>query len=343
MTKKHKNQSKETRVYAYGAYPSVENAQLVDDIFFRAHRLRNDLIRVELDYRQERDQIVRQHSTIIRDLENEHAALLAKINQKEAEVKAKSIEHRERCLAPELKDLRKQWNQVGYKLDKERRAEERRLKQHFTALPSPRLEELQQQMTVAKSPATKGKLNKAIRAEWKSIWAATNIDADMMVAEYAAIDRNNVLDSQCGILWPTKNTIKADVARAIKDGPRIRSYDGSGRIGGQPSTKGISVAKALADGNNWLRITGVHEKCTRGHAARLSTAWIRIDSRGQEPVWAAISFVMHRALPPDAHVTNIYITRTRVAGKLKYEIQFTLAAGSWTKTIWPQAASARLT
>jgi len=336
MVKKHTNAAKPTKKFAFGAYEPVENADKVNEMFFLANRYRNDLIAIELEYRKQRDTIVRKHSADIRDLEDQLDRVCDEIVTREKQVKASNQKARKQTATDvdrtTLQQLRRRRNAINAKLVAARRKEESRLKQYYDNLAEHSVEiaRLRKEHKAAKSPRVIGGINTKIRALSQTYWQDHDIDADMVIAEHGAIHRAKKAKAECQLHWPTEGLVTQAVTQAKKDGPRFRRYDGSGTIGGALNTTGgVTVESALAGDNNQFRITEADPRCTRGHAGRLHTAWLRIGSEKRKAIWAAIPFVMHREIPGDAQITNVVLTRKRVAGQHEWELQLSLNRPQW--------------
>jgi hypothetical protein len=120
------NASQPSRIYSYGAKAPVQNAELVGEQMWKAHRYRNKLVELELERRKEVDEAVARLSPDLQTTESALAVALQALELARTEIKKQNAQARSRKhRSPELVAL----VETNKALVKELRAKRKALRQ----------------------------------------------------------------------------------------------------------------------------------------------------------------------------------------------------------------------
>lgn len=184
----------------------------------------------------------------------------------------------------------------------------------------------------------------------KKTYAAdiTVLDAERLTEQELArnVPRLHPAPLLASPFWGTKSLLmeSANAAKRIADRPRIRSWDGSGRIGVHLSGAYQGIASILDGTNPFLRIDpvpadayvtsqGAAREKGQGRKVRQRTTvhlCIGEGAHGQRE-WASFPVLLHRQLPADAKIKNAWIKRTRIGTELKYHLQMAMESATYYK------------
>lgn len=131
-------------------------------------------------------------------------------------------------------------------------------------------------------------------------------------------DRVKSAYHQFDIGWGTKLAV-ADSAKDFGKGapPRFTRFDGEGKIAVQLQ-HGLSSADAMAGIDTRLKLF-----ITEGLKAEV---WMRIGSKGRDPVFAKVPFTMHRPLPEASLIKWAYLEKTKIASDTVWQLRLSIDA-----------------
>lgn len=184
------------------------------------------------------------------------------------------------------------------------------------------------QAAIAALRKEKAPVNEALRAARERAKEHPKLQAASVAAEAVANAAVKKLRASTIVYWPTYNLCTESVQQAAKksgaEGPRFKSWDPSGRVGGQ-FQGGIGVSKAYAGTDNRLRIVQLPDSQwdKRGGRRRAyTTVSLRINSDDNGgPIWCKLPIVMHRPLPPDGVIKYGWVLVQRIGRRMKYVVQ----------------------
>lgn len=134
--------------------------------------------------------------------------------------------------------------------------------------------------------------------------------------------------AQTEAYWGSYLAVEQSMAKAGQGPPpRYHRWTGEGRLAVQLQN-GLTMADMFAGQDRRFRLIS-----TKGQDY---TAYLRIGSDGQEPVWARINIRMHRKPPNDALLKWVYLIRRREGTRTRWWLQLVLSR----KNDWPQSEAA---
>lgn len=193
--------------------------------------------------------------------------------------------------------------------------------------------------------ATVKALAKANREAWarvKELRVVADAD-DGVVAEGERINdlakalSKNLYQSH-GLFWMTKGrTIRAFEAarKAARGRVKWKRFEPSGGVGGQilKASTGYMTTTSVYDGrsqffqidplpaDSWDTRAKRRKAYTRGR--------LRVESFGRDPVWLEFDLLMHRPLPPDGLIKNVWVQAVRCGLRTRYHLQMTIESDAF--------------
>jgi len=284
-----------TRVYKYGLLRPAENADLVCDQIWRAHRYRNDLIQIE---RGRRDAM--------------RAAMSGYDDIRALEVSVRAAADEARALAAAIKEARKAAR--GRAETADMRARLRTARSTAAAmrreLRGRRRELRDDPALIARSTAINAcalALQKSARAHCGVYWGTYLLveqaqDAARKAPLYDGAEPND---------------------------PRFVRWDGEGSVGVQLQG-GAPAESIIGDGDTRIQIAPAElgglaspVRAERRRAAR-TTLRLRIGSEGRAPIWAEWPMIMHRPLPHGSTVKRAVVSRRMVGRRDVWSVEITV-------------------
>lgn len=157
----------------------------------------------------------------------------------------------------------------------------------------------------------------------KKLWKACKAAEKRLAAEA----------SEVGLYWGSKAIVMQSV-EPMKKGkiwPAFREQRFDGKIAVQ-TQNGLSLSELYACENTLVRVEpldpAVFEIRNRKH--RRTVCMLRVGSDAKKkPVWAKLSFIMHRPIPEGSRVQWVYLLRRKIGLHVSWRLQFVLARASW--------------
>lgn len=283
--------SKPTRIYSYDC-KEPSNLEVIDNQIFLAHVYRNRLVEEELKRRGKVDAAQLDMFPDLAALKQRAEQLSELYIALQQEIKSERQKTRTRS---EKKELRDRAVQTG----KERKEawksfSESRKKSWEDA----RLREISNAI-IEESHAERKRLRAAIVVE--------------------------------GLWWCNYLTSEAGVTNSGRP-PVFHRYHKDGKVRVQIH-KGLAPEQIFSGADNRLRISPMlADSWEPGTPARFrrTSFWLRIHSnQDRSPVWTTAEFTMHRPLPADSRVKDVYLLRRHVGPKTVWKIQFVVSRDAW--------------
>lgn len=292
----HKSQP--SVMYAYGAWEPVEGRDRVEQQMRQAHKYRNALVRNERNRRAAVECLLRELSPELVAVDGLVADAVAARDAAREAIQEASVQARKRVRPRELVEKVKQ-EKANLKILYDRRKTLR--KELFAS------------------------------ASWK--------DASASIEEkYHA--RALRLRAASGVYWGTYLHVEQSLAEMRKGAPpEFARWRGDGHLAVQLQ-KGLTIEEAFSCQDPRIRIEPLPEpeppdligpRLSQARRKR-TRVWLRVGSDGRAPVWAVVPIVMHRAIPSDAQIKWVHLTRRLTARDERWEVIFSLArASGWAK------------
>ena len=143
-------------------------------------------------------------------------------------------------------------------------------------------------------------------------------------------------DPLAPVFWGTKGLMadSARVAKGIEDRPRIRRWDGRGRIGVQLQPSYQKISSVFDGTNSFLRIDPVPAEAYEKGNKKLRNTVVHIcigaGEKGQRE-WASFPVKLHRQIPEDALVKYAWVKRSRLGTEIRYDFQMVLESRTFAR------------
>jgi hypothetical protein len=287
------------RVYKYGALAPIQNADLVDEQMYRAHRYYNKLVELE---RARLDAVQRALATHpdVDPLKAAVDAVGARLQEALARIAREKSQGRTGKVAPELRQQVKD-------LRAEAKAARAALKETKTR--------------IAKDPQVQAALDEAKQGYYAAVKVAHKASG-LYWGSYLQVD--NAFDA-------AKNNLKGQP-------PRFKSWTGYGHLAVQ-CQNGLPTEVVVGGSSTLVQIDAIppEQALLGGHRRGRTRVRIRVGTveGGKAPIFAELPMVLHRPLPP-GRVMWVHLIRhpdvsaaakdTTVRGKrghgAKWEVHF---------------------
>lgn len=330
-----------TRIYNYGALEPTENLSVVDNNIFSYHRLKNQFAKIELWRRNlgnaaietPADHPVRLAAEKLKATDDAMDALSEKTKKKRnhnlVSKSAQGEAYRGELAAFEsvISGFEKEEHNYGTRLSEISReidaikSEMQAIKdEHSRRNQAARAKTKQPELAELKS-AAKIRL-KSLRATHKALkdapgnkelWATLGcIAEEKRKAAYAGHFQGYYLPA----LEHTKRLGKGKP-------PRMKRYTGEGSTAAHIQG-GMSCDELYACRNGQVRLEPVSTRYKKTKTVQFAILWLRVGSEGRAPVWTKVPVIMHRPLPPEARIKDVFLHRRKIGTKSKWSVQFVL-------------------
>jgi len=307
-----------TRVYAYGAKRPHEGLDAYWAEERAMHRLRNALVEIELDRRKAARDAVLARFPEIAEAEERIAAIDAEIERLRAEIRRRNSAERRRRPAddpatPRIAELRAERGAIVGKHD----------------------------------PAAES--CECLRCRRRRAYADPDLADALARIEDEARDRTKALYAGREMSWANFNAVAQSMSR-IRSGPppRFAPWTGArGRVVVQ--IQGGATWGELVAGHRQVRVTPLPLPAhARPDGRRSRRPWhelrLRIgrDARGDDRSrWVAVRFALHRPIPADARIQQVWIVRRRNGVTDDWSVQFVVArSAGWARPDTAEASGA---
>lgn len=292
-----------SRIWSYGANPPLENADVVNEQMFLAHRYRNALVEVELGRRAKVDLALRRSSGSLGTIDHKIAKADKKLQQVRDEINKdhvtyflRTANHPEKVAAA---DALKAERATLYKERKSLRD---------ALFKAPRIKRQCDEIGEAAHQA-----DLKLRAKCGVYWGTyLHIEASMSDRKKGAPPRFKRWEGD------------GHLAIQIQKGMTVEEA-----LSGTDTQLRIVPGRVEVEGTRTLE-TGIMRKL--GNAL----CYFRIGSKGRDPIFAKIPFTMDRELPQDALIKWVHFIRYRVGTKYEWRLQFVVSQKSWTRDDWAE-------
>lgn len=307
-----------TRVYAYGAKRPHEGLDAYWAEERAMHRLRNALVEIELDRRKAAREAVLARFPEIAEAEERIAAIDAEIESLRAEIRRRNSAERRRRPAddpatPRIAELRAERGAIVGKHD----------------------------------PAAES--CECLRCRRRRAYADPDLAGELARIEEGARVRTKALYAGRETSWANFNAVAQSMSR-IRSGPppRFAPWTGlRGRVVVQ--IQGGATWDELLAGHRQVKVTPLPLPANaRPDGRRARRPWhelrLRIgrDARGDDRSrWVAVRFALHRPIPADARIQQVWLVRRRAGVSDTWSVQFVLArAAGWARPDTAEASGA---
>lgn len=328
-------QAAPTRVYAYGAKRPHEGLDAFRSEERAMHRLRNSLVEIELDRRKAARDAVLARFPEIAEAEERIAAIDAEIESLRAEIRRRNSAERRRRPAddpatPRIAELRAERGAIVGKHDPE-------------ADPCP-----------------------CLRCRRRAAYADPALAAALAAVEDEARSRQKALYAARETSWANFNAVAQSMSR-IRSGPPPRFVPWTGLRGrAVVQIQGGATWDELLSGVRQVQVAHVDVDTPAFRATRRGgvvmvrppaaqpggrrskrpwyTVRLRIgrDARGDDQSrWVAVRFALHRPIPADARIQQVWIVRRRAGVTDDWSVQFVVArSAGWARPDTAEASGA---
>lgn len=307
-----------TRVYTYGAKRPHEGLDAYWAEERAMHRLRNALVEIELDRRMAARDAVLARFPEIAEAEERIAAIDAEIESLRAEIRRRNSAERRRRPADDpatrrIAELRDERREVAGKHD-------------------PSAESCE-----------------CLRCRRRRAYADPDLAGELAHIEEEARVRTKALYAGREMSWANFNAVR-QAAGSMRSGPppRFLPWTGArGRVVVQ--IQGGATWDDLVAGHRQVKVTPLPLPANaRPDGRRSRRPWhelrLRIgrDARGDDQSrWVAVRFALHRAIPADARIQQVWLVRRRAGVSDTWSVQFVLArAAGWGRPDTVEATGA---
>lgn len=311
-------ESHPTRVYAYGAKRPHEGLDAYWAEERAMHRLRNALVEIELDRRIAARDAVLARFPEIAEAEERIAAIDAEIEHLRAEIRERNSRVRKR--RPEddpatrwIAELREERREVAGKHD----------------------------------PAAES--CECLRCRRRRAYADPDLADALARIEEEARDRIKALYAARETSWANFNAVR-QAAGSMRSGPPPRFVPWTGLRGRVVvQIQGGATWDELVAGHRQVKVTPLPLPANaRPDGRRSRRPWhelrLRIgrDARGDDRSrWVAVRFALHRPIPADARIQQVWIVRRRAGVTDDWSVQFVVArAAGWARPDTAEASGA---
>lgn len=313
--------------WCYGTNGPTQNAAVVDEQLWLAHRYRNRLIELDLIRRKSAENTARtlhpKFHTAVAAYESADAAVTTAYDdlQRSRTKARRRIEPTasQQAAIDAAKDARK----VASASLSEAKSDAYALLQEAQAP----YRDIADAATPVIDNESKESRKRRVRASYLQMLEDAGLSSGDMAYESAS----KAARAECGLYWGTYLIIE-DAAKDYRKGapPAFRKFDGHGSIAVQLQN-GLTIADAIACEHTQFRMhlpELTERMATRGKDHGLQAhgeAWLRIGSdANRRPIWCVVPFVYHRPLPPDAVVKWVFLDRRRVGLHYVWKLRITL-------------------
>lgn len=143
--------------------------------------------------------------------------------------------------------------------------------------------------------------------------------------------------SECGLYWGSYILVEQAADSFRKGAPPVfRGYRGEGRLAVQIQN-GMTWDQASSGTDTRVRIVHTPQTVQRFSKRGVSipmpsekrlkqqyTVWVRIGSKGRDPVWAKFPMIFHRPIPDGVKIMWAIVQRRLVAGKERWQLTLSL-------------------
>ena len=284
------NDSKPSRVFAYGAKIDKASKAIAQERLFQAHQYRNQLVALELDRRAKVDSLLVDMSPMLAQCENDLAMLESTIEQLIESAKKYRIQAQTKkddpAIAAALKDAKAQRKELAAKRKELRRA----------LFADPVFKDRQQ----------------AIELDFRNAWKFARANCGLHCGHYLTIEQARGGDRSGAPPRFMRFDGNGKISVQVQNGGYLRDAvaGGTGRISrylqiDEPTGKGFG-------GGKWR------------------TGRIRIGSdEKRQPLWLEFRTHLHRDIPPDAQVKWAWLQAKRIGTNTKWQLQLVLAQDEW--------------
>lgn len=308
------------KVFKYGLLSPIENADLVDEQMYLAHKYRNTLNEIECGRRDAVRSLTRENSENIQRLE---AALLVAedIERKSAfEIKSQHSIMRSRVST--------QTDKEELKFAREKRKECKRLLNETRHLLKPSKEE-------------KERFTKMTDEELVSLSKSDptlKLKIELELINKLAKKLIHSAREFCGVYWGTyllaEEAVSASVKMPLYDGlrdnnPKFVPWKQEGSISVQLQG-GLDAKDIFGDSSTQIHIDAVNDnafyadKRSDRKKAQKTVLHIRVQSDKAKPIWASFPMLMHRPLPDGSSIKLVKVHRKRIANRNVWSVDITI-------------------
>lgn len=317
--------------WCYGASAPTQNANIVSDQIWHAHKYKNKLIELERLRREAAEKLaVSLHPPFAAAVEDYHAAQAA-VDAAYTAVKQERIRQRKRVPpTPEQQsviDAAKERRAIAYAAVQKHKAEayaavQESQQPHFVAAT----QAIEAEIVLEERTVSDAAKKRRITAEFHRRLTDVGLGAGEPEYAAAAIQAR----AQTETYWGTYLQVE-DAAKDFRKGapPKFRRWHPDGSVSVQLQG-GLTVQKAAEGEDTRLRLflpeiterlaTKGQDKGTRCEGE----AWIRVQSNGRDPVWAVVPFRMHRPLPADGVIKWAHLDRRMAGETAEWTLRLTL-------------------
>ena len=244
-----------TKIHSFGLLEPDRGYAEVSQQMWRAHRYRNDLVRLELDRRDQVHILIRQYFPRLLELDALIEQAEAQVVEWATEIKQGKSEERRRRVPPEQAQEMARRRQVLADL----RAEHKRIR--LNAYGPEEVSNLRRQLRQAtdrENPQEVTRLDRelarAVEDWYGQVPQAGAFQEGLRQQSGAHYERQKQLRAQCGLFWGTYLVVE-DAARSFGQGspPKFHRWTGEGRIAVQLQG-GLTIPELLACEDSRLRL-----------------------------------------------------------------------------------------
>jgi len=296
------------RIYKYGLPFGPEEAEMIDEIIWRAHRHQNRLIELELDKRAAYRATLAAHSTDYADACTEISALEAELSEVRSSISDQNSSKRSRSVT---KSARKEVKGIKAAIRAARKRRGAAKKQALKRDDVGEAVDLVDERFIV--------LQKLYRSECTVHWGTRNLIEDAVK--------------------------QASKSRQDPRFVRWRGRGENGRVGIQIQG-GMSVDELFGCEDTRIQIEPVDPRAwdpdtPRGERKRLcrTTLRLRVGSEGpgnRTPVWSTWKDLhVHRPLPDDAVIKWAWVKRKKVGTRYRWSLQLTVVSDTFDAPAHP--------
>lgn len=370
ISRARKTSTLQTKIYSYGALaPNAQDSQIIRQQLWLGYQYRRAMVAAERTRRAEFRQLRQTLSPELGVLEQSRLELETQYEELRQKLPKKAQRTPEQM--SEMKHLTDQMRQTDEKISSLKREVD---KQYFTQFDAAykklyRLRQLESKAIQSPAAAELLRQQEDSPAFWKKVQEVLNtppkVGPRTLTTLRAAVDesiKNDAylfpqswrdkqeiearhhqqlltLRSQCQCFVGTYLAVEKAAQVSFDKSPfqpRFPQYDRTGCVGVQLGNKGLSVAQVL-QGTERVHIIVHDNQVVTGYArgARAATAKLSLAGSSNKRTVVHINFLLHRPLPEDGQIKEIYFFTKRIGNRFEYQLQFTLEAASLALPILP--------
>lgn len=313
--------------WCYGAKAPTQNASMVDQQIWLAHRYKNKLIEIDNARRQKASLSAMSLYPQFDVAMKSYSAACVVLDAAYAAVKAARSKAKKRIDATDEQQAAIDAAKASRKSAAKNMQEHKSTAWKILAEAQKPYRDIAESVTEIPDGATDTHRKKLIRDRYLQMLEDAGLSSGEQEHSIAVKRERN----KCGCYWGTYLIVEDAMKDIHKGAPaKFRRFEGDGSIAVQLQG-GLTYVDAIAGTDTRLRlylpkltermaVTG----CDSGLDA-VGEAWIRIGTENNKPVWSVVPFCYHREIPPDAVIKWAFIDRKRVGLHDHHTLRLTIA------------------